>query len=298
MSGSRRRARRRGWTVTETLRVESDFDGGAVALDPSGERRWHPFMPEPMPHGPLVSCIMATHGRLHPARFAVQCFQAQTYLDRELVVVCKDEGSELRDYLEALADPRIRFLVASGAQNVGELRNFAIARCAGEFVCVWDDDDLSGPERLSRQLGLLLSGDFDASFLLRELIWAPREARLAVSEIRMCQENTLVARRGTLPPYPNLHQGGDTLLAKQLHAAGTLAFLDDPASYIYVFHGANIWDFSHFETMFGRASVDLSGEIYRRALVALAADLPVHAYEEALLGSSSALSGCKAATGP
>jgi glycosyltransferase involved in cell wall biosynthesis len=277
----------------ERLRIDSDFAHGAVALDASGERRWHAFAPRPMRHGPLVSCIMPTHGRINPARFAIQCFQAQAYLDRELIAVCKDEASELAGYIEALGDPRIRFLVASEAQNVGELRNFAIARCRGDYICVWDDDDLSGPDRLSRQLGLLMSGDFQASFLLREFIWAPREERLAVSEMRMCQENTMLARRGSLPPYPSVCQGGDTLLTNRLHAAGSLVFLDDPACYIYVHHGANIWDFSHFETMFGRASVDFSGEIYRRALNALAAELPVHAYEEALLAHLAPVHGAK-----
>lgn len=250
-----------------------------IVREQSGSSYGQFFIPNPPTRGPLISCVMPTHGGLMPARFAIRCFQEQSYLDRELVVVCKDEDSEVSRYVEELADPRIKFAVASAAETVGDMRNYALSLCRGEFVAIWDDDDLSAPHRLATQLNLLERDDVLASFLLREIVWWPREKRLAVTEERLFQENTMLVRRDILPPYPSVRRGGDTLLMEKLQALGTLVALDDPAAYVYVYHGGNIWNSDHFEEIFTRASASFTGAVYARMLDELAVTLPMIEYE-------------------
>jgi len=57
---------------------------------------------------PLVSCLMVTRGRLFPARFAVDCFRAQGWASRELVLVCDAPGTAIEAYCRQLGDERIR----------------------------------------------------------------------------------------------------------------------------------------------------------------------------------------------
>ena len=254
-----------------------------VVREPTGTARAGLLVPKALRHGPLVSCVMPTHGRLIPARFAIQCFQTQTYLDRELVLVCKDEGSEVAKYVEALADPRIRLAVATDAKTVGDLRNRAISLAAGDLICVWDDDDLYAPDRISTQLSLLQATNVAAAFLLREMLWSPRDARLGITQERLFQENTLLAWRSALPPYPSVVRGGDTSLVDQLKRSQRLGAIDDPAAYIYVWHGQNIWDPAHFEEIFSRGSVLFSGNAYEQVIRDLDLAIPLRAYAAALV---------------
>lgn len=84
---------------------------------------------------------------------AIACFQAQTYQDRELLIVA--DGADVQDLVPD--DPQIRLIhVRDTPMRIGDKRNFACGRAAGELVAHWDDDDYSAPGRLADQVGRLL----------------------------------------------------------------------------------------------------------------------------------------------
>lgn len=62
---------------------------------------------------------------------AIDCYEAQTWPNRELVIV-EDPGT------------------------VGLKRNIACNRSEGEYICHWDDDDWSHPDRIFDQIYRLL----------------------------------------------------------------------------------------------------------------------------------------------
>lgn len=253
--------------ASPVTRFAPGSQGEVVMCDPD-------LLPSPPPP---VSCIMATRGRLKPARHAIHCFQNQTHPARELVVACAETGSEVEAHVATLGDPRIRFVDARGADTVGDIRNRAIAEAGSELIAVWDDDDLSHPRRLAWQVAALAGTDTQACFLAHVLLWWPARGRLAISGRRIW-ENTMVARRAATPPYPSQRRGGDTLLARDLRAAHATCAIGRPAGYCYVAHEANLWDAKHFDMLFANALTGYQGADYARLLEELSADLPVRAY--------------------
>lgn len=214
----------------------------------------------PSASGPLVSCLMVTRGRGRMAATAVDCFRAQTYPHRELVVITEFLDPVLADHLNRIADPRIRVVVVGDVGlKLGELRNRAVAAARGEYVCQWDDDDLSDPDRLSAQIAALERTGTDGCVLERWTLYWPKEGRLAVSGYRDW-EGSLLARRDALPEYPPLGKGEDTPTVLGLARRGRLARLDRPDLYVYVVHGENTFYPGHFTAMWTTASERFEGD--------------------------------------
>jgi glycosyltransferase involved in cell wall biosynthesis len=80
---------------------------------------------------------------------AVACYTAQTYANRELLIVA-DSSDDLGDI--ALPDCRVLFV----PKNVGAKRNAGCAVAAG-VIAHFDDDDHSEPGRLAGQIAKLLA---------------------------------------------------------------------------------------------------------------------------------------------
>lgn len=99
-------------------------------------------------NNPLVTCLCLTRNRREWLPRAIACFEAQTYENRELLIVA--DGVDVADLVPA--DPRIRLLALESYLMVGEKRNFGCQCATGELIAHWDDDDHSSPVRLERQV--------------------------------------------------------------------------------------------------------------------------------------------------
>lgn len=97
-----------------------------------------------------VSCLMLTYNRPRFAAMAVQCWQAQTYPDRELVIV--DDGQVPYTPPD---DPRIRYFRVNHKLLVGVKWNLAAQAASGSLLAFWADDDWHHPERLETQVAAL-----------------------------------------------------------------------------------------------------------------------------------------------
>lgn len=231
---------------------------------------------------PLVSCLMVTRGRLFPARFAVDCFRAQGWAARELVLVCDGPGTAIEAYCRQLGDERIRLVYpTTPATSLGELRNLSLASARGDWICQWDDDDLYHPDRIALGMQALLALGADAMFLQRWLLWAPGERRLGVSGAREW-EGSMLARRASVPSYPALARGEDTVVMHAMLRRGRVLLLDAPWAYTYVQTGANTWNAGHFAAIWAAASFEQAQTGYEAALAALGARGPHAAYAAAL----------------
>ncbi len=101
---------------------------------------------------PLVSCVMPTRDRPTFIRQAVACFEAQTYPNKELVVV--DNGDPIKHLLPA----GVRYRHVGYHQlTTGAMRNAACELATGPIIAHWDDDDYSHPARLKEQMKLMVS---------------------------------------------------------------------------------------------------------------------------------------------
>ncbi|MGH8214750.1 MAG: glycosyltransferase family 2 protein [Rhodanobacteraceae bacterium] len=100
---------------------------------------------------PEVSIILPTWNRLPLLRKAVASVLAQTYRDFELIVA--DDGSTdgTRNYLEAIADPRVRPIWLEHRGDLTSARSAGLRHVHGEWVAFLDSDDLWLPEKLALQ---------------------------------------------------------------------------------------------------------------------------------------------------
>jgi glycosyltransferase involved in cell wall biosynthesis len=82
---------------------------------------------------------------------AIRCFQQQTYLERELLIV--SEGEDVMDLLPEQG--RLRLIHIEEGRTIGEKRNLAVHLAEGSVIAHWDDDDWSAPTRLADQVARL-----------------------------------------------------------------------------------------------------------------------------------------------
>ena len=224
---------------------------------------------------PMVSCLMVTQDRPQLAARAIECFLAQSYPSRELVVIDTSISDELQRGIEAICYPPIRLhRIPGSAAKLGDLRNLAVQESSGEFVCQWDDDDLCDPDRLAVQMGAITALAADACFLSRQQLWWPKRRVLAVSTRRMW-EGTMICAKNKMPPYRPLRRGEDTPLAYHVWRTARLVMLDEPRLYTYVCHGANTFAESHFAQHFAAASQQWAGDAYDDKLARLSLRVPI-----------------------
>jgi glycosyltransferase involved in cell wall biosynthesis len=114
---------------------------------------------------PLVSVVIPTRDRCRLVAKAVESALAQTYPSIEVIVV--DDGST-EDVAGALAPFAARGLrVIRHDRNLGApaARNSGIAAARGEYVAFLDSDDEWAPEKVERQVALMLAGRGDVSLV-------------------------------------------------------------------------------------------------------------------------------------
>ncbi|MET9524767.1 glycosyltransferase [Streptomyces coeruleorubidus] len=243
---------------------------GLLNLD-AQRRRWASGAP-----APTVSCLIVTKDRSSTARRAITCFRSQTYPSLELVVVEDGTDDALEQYIRELGDPRIRHhRLPPEARPLGELRNEAVDRATGPYVCQWDDDDLYDPERVETQMAAILSLGAEACFLARERLWWPARHKLAISCARVW-EGSMVCAKDRLPRYPALRRGEDTPVAEEVVRTCRVVSVDAPELYTYVCHGSNTFNEAHFAEHFEVATEVWSEPgAYAERLLAMATRLPI-----------------------
>lgn len=199
--------------------------------------------------GPLISCLMVTANRVTIAARSVQCFDRQSWPNRELVIV--DDGEQ--DYAPLIAHlpperARIVKLPHDPATTLGQLRNRSLAEARGELIAQWDDDDWYHPDRLSVQAAALTGGA--QACLLRATLMhldAPEWFdHPYVGGLKPGVPGTIVHRADARLRYPETRRSEDTVFLDQW-PRDALAIVHRPELFLRAFHGSNTWERAHFE---------------------------------------------------
>lgn len=244
-----------------------NVERGRVEIDP--RHHWEGA------EGPLVSCLMVTSNRPSQSERAIECFIAQSYSNRELIVLDGGDSDRLQQGIEAICLPRIQLHRQPPAgRSMGELRNLAVQKAAGQYVCIWDDDDLYDPDRLSIQMNAIAKLRADACFLTRLQLWWPARRILAYSFRRMW-EGSMICAKDKMPWYPPLHRGEDPPVAYRLWRSQRVVMLDEPRLYTYVFHGGNTTGEAQFAQHCAAATQRWTGDAYAEKIAALATRVPI-----------------------
>lgn len=203
---------------------------------------------------PLISCICITNNRPELLKKAIACFESQNYPNKELVISFPKNDRFTKGVIEqALTGNSIRIyqIVRQVTNSLGEARNEAIAKCTGDFVCIWDDNDWYHGSRLTYQFNSMqsLGHGYKASILTRILLYdfTTKQAYLSSpypwDGSILCRREILIQNQ-----YSNNEKGEDEQVMQFLSARKLLCQIEEvPFLYIYVYHGDNTWNYDHFE---------------------------------------------------
>ncbi len=226
----------------------------------------------------LISCLMIAlpvPERFERLKQSLATYLQQTHERRELVLVVNGgepaAAAAIKAHVTALGRQDIRILEPPGTLTLGALRNLSRTAASGDVVCQWDDDDLSHPERLERQLAALVDGNAEGICLQEVMQFFPAERWLYCTNWRATEAaahpGTLMLWSRSSIAYPESgarsRLGEDLDVVLQLQRKGTYATLAGaPHLYVYVSHGANSWDAAHHRRL--ATSLGLSRGLLRR----------------------------------
>jgi len=89
----------------------------------------------------LFSVLLPTFNRLEYLRYAIETVRRQDYPDWEVIVSDNCSAEDIASYVQALADPRIKYFRTESFVPVTENWNKALAHSSGDYVVMLGDDD-------------------------------------------------------------------------------------------------------------------------------------------------------------
>jgi glycosyltransferase involved in cell wall biosynthesis len=209
---------------------------------------------------PLISCICITNHRIQLLRKAILNFSNQSYTSKELIISIPDNDKltqHVVDRISASSIDRIKAITRNPNVSLGAARNEAIANSNGEYICIWDDDDWYHQDRLLVQYNSIsYCKQKKNGSVLSNIIIFDGVTRCAYVSFHYPWENTLLCEKQYLPTggYLNKDRGEDSKIVDLLESEKRLLHLSDyPHLYIYIYHGTNTWNYTHFRAFIQRS---------------------------------------------
>lgn len=123
-------------------------------------RHWTPLV---TPGNPKVSLAIAAYNRHDPLFCLLYSLRSQTHENWEAVVMHDGPCPSLRELVQNLGDPRVRFV--ESPERVGQfghpLRKATAEMCTGDFIGMSNDDNYYAPVYFEWMLHALTSTDAD-----------------------------------------------------------------------------------------------------------------------------------------
>lgn len=140
--------------------------------------------------GELVSCLTASRPqRYGQLQRSILDFLGQTYRDRELVVVvdaANDYASAVQAFVDQLMLPEDGppvHVLARPARSQLECLTYAAVHASGRLLCLWDDDNLNHPDRLTEQLAVQQRFRTACTVLSEGMYYFPKDRQLFVVNV-------------------------------------------------------------------------------------------------------------------
>jgi glycosyltransferase involved in cell wall biosynthesis len=206
---------------------------------------------------PSITCLCLTRNRPHFLKRSIDCFLSQTYPNKELLILVRDDDQASMEVVKSFDQKNISCLLVDtkGEKSLGELRNFAIENCPGEYFCQWDDDDWYHNSRLQLQIEALLQHGKTAGALVKMIMFNVINEQAYISSIGPWA-SSIICKKSLITEqlrYPHLPLQEDSIFLNRLFGANCLLPLLAPWTYIYVYHGNNTWHSRHFNMLFAMA---------------------------------------------
>ena len=192
-------------------------------------------------NNPLISCLCPTKNDPSMVKEAIECFNNQTYANKELILVT-DEKNPYLEILETFVCDNIKLIKAPEGSVIGKLRNISVDNASGEYIATWDDDDISFEDRLTEQYNSIIKSNKEVCYLTNTLIKDKTNNTVGLSKKGLCVDCTMLALKKTFPryndeaSYPNVE---DVPVKKNYIKRRQITWLNKPHLYLYNIHGKN-----------------------------------------------------------
>lgn len=224
---------------------------------------------------PLVSCVTVTAGRIDLIGAAIRCFLAQTYYNREMIIVSQGTSEQNFNIRSMTAKhDNIHFIEAPLRLTLGEMRNLSVEAAHGQVICQWDDDDFYHPNRIMTQFKHL-RGSVIACLYTKYLKYFCDTGRMYMIDHSGGTEDYLNVLNSN--PYKRYLCGSlmfwkscfhecknclypergnqsdkeeDLNVLQKIMKIGVVSGVDVGHEYCYVYHGGNVYDRKHHEMIF------------------------------------------------
>lgn len=110
---------------------------------------------QPVTKYPLVTIILPTYNRGEFILSSIASIRAQSYSQWELLVVDDTSEDNTMELVQAVNDPRIRYLNTGKRLGIVGTRNEGIRNASGSFIAFIDSDDLWDAAKLEKQVGAM-----------------------------------------------------------------------------------------------------------------------------------------------
>lgn len=207
---------------------------------------------------PLLSCLCVSTDRPQFLESSIKSFLSQSYPNKELVVVSRNLET-YKKLVTRYESDQIRFFDVDKKkeETLGDLRNRSIKEAKGEYFCNWDDDDWYHNRRLERQFDAIKKSCKLGSILAYCLLFDKTSNKCYLS-YPMFHPATIMVKKSLINDlicYSSLDKDEDGELIVKLFRANVLFPLIDPTLYIYVYHGGNTWNASHFSKFYAQSAL-------------------------------------------
>lgn len=105
---------------------------------------------------PKVSAVITTKNRCALLKRAVESVLSQTYKNIECIVVDDASNDDTPDYCQSLNDVKYIRIPVEESRGGNYARNQGVKNALGEYIAFLDDDDCWLPEKIEKQIALIL----------------------------------------------------------------------------------------------------------------------------------------------
>lgn len=112
------------------------------------------------------SILLSTHNNEDKIISSIRSILKQKYVDFELLIMDDGSTDSTRELLSSIQKKDSRIKIFSNQKNLGLTKslNILINESHGKFIFRQDADDISLPNRLQNQVGILKDGKYDVCF--------------------------------------------------------------------------------------------------------------------------------------
>jgi glycosyltransferase involved in cell wall biosynthesis len=104
---------------------------------------------------PKVSVIMCVYNGEKYLKESIESILNQTYTNFEFIIVDDGSKDKTNEIIKSYKDERIVLITNETNKNKTYSRNIALEKAQGEYIAIFDSDDISFPQRLEKQVEYL-----------------------------------------------------------------------------------------------------------------------------------------------